>query len=317
MMMSPISKAAIAILATAAACWLAACDECATSRDCDTGQVCIDGTCERPEPFNPSTDSDSDIDTDSDTDSDSDADPKEIDWVEIPGGSYMMGYADGQENELPVHQVEVPGFEISRSEITVIQFSVCVAAGTCEEPETGARFNWEEPGHAGHPINGVGWLDAVNFCAFVEARLPSEAEWEFAARSGGQDLKYPWGEEDPTCELCIMNEENETMGCGEGHTWQVCSKPLGFTEQGLCDMSGNVYEWMQDYFYDTYAGAPADGSAWETPPYPDYTDRTIRSASYREPAGNSMLRTSGRLRYEESGSQPDLGFRCARDLASN
>jgi formylglycine-generating enzyme required for sulfatase activity len=295
--------------------WVSACDECEISSDCAVGQACIDGTCKSAGPFDPGSDSDTDIDADSDTDADTDTtDPYAVDWVEIEGGTYMMGYAEGQEDELPVHEVNVPTFEMARTEITAIQYSDCVTNGPCAEPATGSRLNWQEPGKIYHPINGVTFVDAETFCAFVGGRLPSEAEWEYAARSQGLDLIYPWGSDPPDCDYCIMNEDEEEMGCDEGGTWQVCSKPAGHTEQGLCDMSGNVYEWMADWYYNTYSGAPTDGSAWDVIPYDGYTDRTIRSGSYRETAEITALRTSGRLGYSQTGSEPDLGFRCARDV---
>jgi len=311
----------VAVVAFAVACgaWIAACDECETSRDCGTGEACIDGACQSPEPYDPGSDSDSDTDLDVDADSDSDTDgdtddPYAIEWVEIPGGTFPMGYDLGQDDEVPVHDVSVPTFEMTRSEITVIQYSPCVADAVCAAPATGNRLNWEVEDRFTHPVNGVTWLDADTFCAYAGGRLPSEAEWEYAARSAGQDLVYPWGDELPSCNYCVMKEEDATMGCGEGHTWPVCAKPNGDTEQGLCDMTGNAYEWVADYYYNTYAGAPTDGSPWDEPPYPEYADRTIRGGSYQSTAEISALRTSGRLGYTELGWEPDLGFRCARDV---
>ena len=300
-------------LAIALGAWITACEECETSRDCGAGEACINGSCEAGEPFDPGSDSDTDADTDSDSDSDTD-DPYALEWVEIPGGTYSMGYELGQEDELPVHEVNVPTFDLTRTEITAIQYSPCVSAGDCDEPTTGAGgFNWMVAGNANHPINGVDWVNADAFCAFVGGRLPSEAEWEYAARSGGQDLVYPWGDDAPTCDFCIMNDEELPFGCDENSTWQVCSKPDGNTEHGLCDMTGNVYEWTADYYYYDYNGAPTDGSAWDEPPYPEYADRSIRGGGYISTPEIAALRTSGRRLSIETSTEPDLGFRCARD----
>jgi formylglycine-generating enzyme required for sulfatase activity len=304
------------VLVLACAAWLAGCDECETSRDCGTGEACIDGTCEKAEPFDPGSDTDVDIDSDSDADTDTE-DPYPLEWIEIPGGSFSMGYEDGLPEELPVHTVTVPTFEMTRSEIMCVQYSKCVAAGECAVPETGVRFNWQVAGRFTYPINGVTWIDASAFCAWAGGRLPSEAEWEYAARSGGQSLVYPWGSATPSCDYCIMRQEEDTIGgCGENLSWPVCSKPDGNTEQGLCDMSGNVYEWMADYWYPEYyeGVAPTDGSAWDTPPYEGAVDRTLRGGSYQTNAYTSFLRTTGRLAYAETGCEPDLGFRCARDV---
>ncbi|MBW2276589.1 MAG: SUMF1/EgtB/PvdO family nonheme iron enzyme, partial [Deltaproteobacteria bacterium] len=113
--------------------WVAACDECETSRDCDTGEACIDGTCESAPPWNPSTDSDTDVDSDSDVDTDSDADtddPYPLEWIEIPGGTFAMGSNEGPTEEQPVHEVTVPTFEMTRTEIITGQYAKCVADGS-------------------------------------------------------------------------------------------------------------------------------------------------------------------------------------------
>ena len=114
------------------------------------------------------------------------------------------------------------------------------------------------------------WEHAVEYCTFAGGRLPSEAEWEYAARSGGQDIIYPWGNQEATCDYAVMFGYgpgiDDPYGCGLHHEWPVCSKPAGNTAQGLCDMAGNVWEWLQDCRHDDYVGAPADGSAWEDPP---------------------------------------------------
>jgi formylglycine-generating enzyme required for sulfatase activity len=111
-----------------------------------------------------------------------------------------------------------------------------------------------------------------------------------------------------------MSDDELNNGCGESSTWSVCSKPEGNTEHGLCDMSGNVYEWMADYYYYDYIGAPTDGSAWDEAPYPEYADRAVRSGSFQAGPEVTALRTSGRLLKAETDQFTDLGFRCARDV---
>ena len=282
------------------------CDECERSTDCDPGEVCLDGNCEQAEPF--SMDADTDADTDSDTDSDTDVDdPFELTWVEIPGGSYMMGGDELTAAEMPVHEVAIATFEMTRSEVTAGQYARCFDDGTCTAPETGSRMTWEVAVKVHHPANGVTWFQANDFCVWAGGRLPSESEWEYAARSGGADLKYPWGDVDPTCDFCIMDEEEGSQGCGTGGTEAVCAVSAGNTEEGLCDMAGNVYEWMMDTWHPTYDGAPTDGSAWIDGTSADWA---IRSGSYRSVSDVSALQTRGRLPY--GTSEPDLGFRCAR-----
>ena len=234
------------------------------------------------------------------------ADPADVElsWMSIPGGTFMMGSDAGEPDERPVHQVTVPEFEMNRTEVTVEQYQACVYTGVCSEPDTGGSCNWGVAGRGDHPVNCVDWQQAVDFCGFAGGRLPSEAEWEYAARGGGQDVTYPWGDESPSCAYAVMNDGGS--GCGEDRTWAVCSKTAGNTAQGLCDMAGNVWEWVQDWHHSDYNGAPADGSAWEDP-----------SGSYRVRRGGSFyydgaLRASNRRSDGPSDRSGLIGCRCAK-----
>jgi formylglycine-generating enzyme required for sulfatase activity len=131
-------------------------------------------------------------------------------------------------------------------------------------PYADSYFNWAVPGYEGHPMNWITWDDASRFCTWAGGRLPSEAEWEYAARGGGQRTTYPWDNEPATCEYAVMDDGE--VGCGSGETSPVCSKIAGNTTQGLCDMAGNVMEWVQDKIHADYAGAPSDGSRLPGPP---------------------------------------------------
>ena len=140
---------------------------------------------------------------------------------------------------------------LSNTEVTVGQYRACVKAGACSEPDTGKYCNWNESGREDHPINCVDWNQARTFAKWVGGDLPSEAQWEYAARSGGRDWKYPWGNESASCEYAIMDDGGN--GCGKDRTWAVCSKPKGNSKQGLCDMAGGVWEWVRDEYksYDS------------------------------------------------------------------
>ena len=230
-----------------------------------------------------------------------------IEWVRITGGSFFMGSNDGDSDEKPVHRVAVPTFEMSKTQVTVDQYIACVDAGACTEPDTEDYCNWIKSDRGSHPVNCVDWDQAQAFARWVGGRLPSEAEWEYAARSGGRDWKYPWGDEAATCERAVMYDSS--YGCGRGGTWPVCSKPSGNTTHGLCDMAGNVWEWVQDWWHDSYNGAPTDGSAWESPTGSyrvyrggswDYNARGVRAAYRNDDAP--------RARYG------NLGFRLARSV---
>jgi formylglycine-generating enzyme required for sulfatase activity len=230
-------------------------------------------------------------------------------WVRIPGGSFNMGSEDGDSDEMPVHIVMVPTFEMGKTQVTVDQYRACVDAGACTAPSTSEWCNWGQSDRGKHPINCVDWDQAQAFASWAGARLPSEAEWEYAARSGGRDWKYPWGDEDATCERAVMND-GSGYGCGRDSTWPVCSKLKGNTTHGLCDMAGNVWEWVQDWYHDSYNGAPTDGLAWESP---TGSSRVFRGGSWSSNAGR--VRAASRSGDCDPRSRFDnLGFRLARSV---
>jgi len=232
-------------------------------------------------------------------------------WVTLPGGTFQMGSMSGGPSEEPIHTVTVPGFEMLETEVTVSQYEACVNdGGACTAPSTSdTRCNWNDPGYEDHPVNCVNWQQAVDFCTWAGWRLPTEAEWEYAARSGGpsSSYRYPWGTATATCMYAVMYDGGD--GCGTGRTWPVCSKPAGNTVQGLCDMAGNVWEWVEDDWHGGYTGAPTDGSAWVWSPRGSY--RVIRGGGFYDVAGS--LRAANRNFDDPSGTPHALGFRCARD----
>ncbi len=192
-------------------------------------------------------------------------------WVQIPGGGFRMGSTVGADDEKPVHSVRVGTFYLSRTEVTNAQYTRCVDAGACRAPywqERNSHYNLktgtnkEYQGFTGdtQPVVGMSWHDAMKYCKWAGGRLPSEAEWEYAASSGGKGWKYPWGNIEASCRYAVIYDGGD--GCGKNRTWPVCSKPAGNSAQGLCDLSGNVSEWVEDCWHGNYQGAPADGSAW-------------------------------------------------------
>lgn len=218
-----------------------------------------------------------------------------INWVSIPGGSFMMGSDPGDADQMPRHRVSVKGFQIAKTLVTNRQYKACVAAGACTMGESyGPSFEGDD-----QPVVGIDWSQARAFSHWVGGRLPTEAEWEYAARGAGQDNLYPWGDSEATCALAVIS------GCGNAPA-PVCSKPAGRTRQGLCDMAGNAWEWVEDYYHDSYEGAPADGSAW------------VDDGSYRVNRGGSWLSDAASVRAVlRGGDAPDLrrdflSFRPAR-----
>ena len=191
----------------------------------------------------------------------------------------------------------------------------------------GLHWNDSPGDKENHPINCVYWEQARVYCLWAGGRLPSESEWEYAARSGGQDITYPWGNEAATCAYAVMNDSNAGgNGCGTGGTMPVCSKPTGNTSQGLCDMSGNVWEWVQDWHHGSYdcaanpaasncnvsGSAPTDGSPWEAG---GGSDRVLRGGSWSYYADD--VRAANRGRITPSYRSYNLGFRCASSPFEN
>jgi formylglycine-generating enzyme required for sulfatase activity len=237
--------------------------------------------------------------------------PAGIEWVMLPGGTFSMGSTDGAPDERPPHRVTVGAFELGRTEVTVAQYRRCVDAGQCAAPGTGDSCNWGPSGREDHPVNCVSWTDAQAFARYAQGRLPTEAEWEYAARSGGRAQAYPWGPERASCERAVMADGGGN-GCGRGNTtWPVCSKPAGNSAQGACDLAGNVWEWVEDDWHGSYgeSGRPDDGAAWVDSPRGSY--RVFRGGSWYFDAG--YCRAAYRFRGEPGIRGGSLGFRLARD----
>ncbi len=197
-----------------------------------------------------------------------------IDYVKINGGTFQMGSNDGEKDARPMHAVRVPGFEISRTEVTVAQYRLCVDAGICSAPKLTSQdpeCNYmPTPGaYENHPVNCVHWNQAMVFAEWVGARLPSESEWEYAARSSG-GRRFPWGDSLP-------DPSRINYGHPRGRTAPVCQFKADRTPEGLCDMGGNVAEWVLDSYLEGYGRQPADGK-----PYMGdlKSDRVIRGAAW-------------------------------------
>ena len=262
--------------------WLLAC----TRSDVDTAETGIESTCELG----------------------AEICERGICWVEFCADSYEMGSAEGLEIEQPLHTVALSDFRLSRTEMTAGQHRACVEDGACElwpggEPQEG-RCN-QESADDELPATCLDWQMARDLCDWAGGRLPSESEWEYAARSGGQPHTYPWGEDEPTCEHA--NAGANDAECND-HTLPVCSLPLGDTEQGLCDVGGNAYEWVEDWMHDGYVDAPDDGSAWITGGTQLY--KVMRGGAI---GSSEDLRTRNRTWHEPDFSYGGMGVRCARD----
>ena len=233
---------------------------------------------------------------------------KAIEWVTIGGGKFMMGSDSGDRSfaaAKPVHEVTIKTFDMMKTAVTVEQYSECLNKGGCTPPSTGGQCNWGVVGRELHPINCVDWDQVNQYAKFKGGRLPSEAEWEYAARSGGKNQKYPWGNAEPTCDKAVIYG-NGGDGCAKTATMPVCSKTAGNTTQGLCDMAGNVWQWVQDKYQSSYAGAPADGGAFTEA---SGSLRVIRGGSW---CSAGYLRSARRYSVDPGVRGYSVGFRLAR-----
>ena len=221
-----------------------------------------------------------------------------------------MGSETGEDDEKPVHEVHVSGFFIDTYEVTVSEYVACVRAGGCSEPkethEDDSYLNYGTPGRGKHPINGVDWNQAVAYCGWAKKRLPTEAEWEKAAR-GADGREYPWGNEAVSCRYAVMRDD--LVGCGKDRTWEVGSKPAGVSPYGAHDMAGNVSEWVSDWYGEgDYASAPARDPEGPARGY----SRAFRGGSHG--SYRSFLRSARRSYFMPDYANSNLGFRCVRSL---
>jgi formylglycine-generating enzyme required for sulfatase activity len=231
-------------------------------------------------------------------------------------------------NEMPGHLVELPDYEIDQTEVTRAAYQACVQAGVCAEaPESCLLEDIPGRDHAKAlkdclkdsqflPVDCVHWDQAAAYCAWVGKRLPSEAEWEKAAR--GEDRRpYPWGDNAPDCSRAIMADPALAEGCGCSGPAPVCSRLAGNSSLGVCDMAGNVMEWVADWYDEkAYAAdAPPSSGFYKVVRGGEWSDRWLPAKS--SGSGDSG-RASGRsLRVTTRVWQPPLhgrgfGFRCAR-----
>jgi len=234
-----------------------------------------------------------------------DFDPDGPWWVPIEGGELRMGSEDGAADENPVHPVRVTPYKISRCPVTNAQYAAYVREAKAFPPS-----HWPEgripEGKENHPVVEVSWDEAAAFCAWLSNRigrnvhLPSEAQWELAAR-GAEGREYPWGYEEPT-------PERANFGMSVGDTTPVDAYPAGATPQGVLDLAGNVWECCGDWFgpYAKHRATKVDPLGPSTG-----TERVVRGGSWGDDPRD--LRSACRGRDEPSIRSSYIGFRCAQD----
>ena len=238
----------------------------------------------------------------------------EPELILIPAGDFQMGCDPTHNNSypcknyvLPLHSVYLDTYKIDKYEVTNAQYARCVRAGACVVPESEPsdfyKSNYKNPAYVNHPVVFVSWQDAVNYCTWAGKRLPTEAEWEKAAR-GTTIRVYPWGDQTADCKLanftisssCEVNTQTNVVG----------SYPTGASPYGVMDMAGNVGEWVNDWYQSDYytisplrnPRGPASGNAG-----------VLRGGGWSTPSSN--LGISNRAKVSRDHKESFTGFRCA------
>lgn len=235
--------------------------------------------------------------------------------VEIPVGTYMMGSESGNDNEQPVHEVSLEGFWMDQTEVTNSMFTDFLNKNGNQEEKgvlwfhveaSGAQIHldgetWQtNDGKSDYPVTEITWYGAQAYCAWVGARLPTEAEWEYAARGGLDGNDYPWGDEKPVCDAGA-DHGAQFFSCTNFGASPVRSfAPNGY---GLYDMSGNVMEWVDEWF-DVYPGGE-----WETISLAGQ-HCVMRGGSWGDASQN--LRVAYRNHNVPLKTDNFIGFRCAK-----
>jgi Uncharacterized conserved protein len=239
--------------------------------------------------------------------------PLSTEMVFIEGGDFSRGSRDGQRDELPVHNITLPGFLLDIHPVTnehFVRFLEFIGGEQDEHYNELIRLKDSriqrrsgrliiEPGYAKHPVVGVTWYGASSYASWIGKRLPSEAEWEVAAAGGKLGMRYPTGEDVDKSKANFFSSD----------TTPVMSYPANIL--GLYDMAGNIYEWCQDWYsYDFYENSALEPDSPQGPPQGVY--RVLRGGCWK--SLKEDLRCAHRHRNNPGAINSTYGFRCAKDV---
>jgi formylglycine-generating enzyme required for sulfatase activity len=221
--------------------------------------------------------------------------------VLVPAGEFTMGSDEGDDDEQPVHRVVLDSFYLDTFEVTNGRFAKFVAA-IQSEPPWGFADQETPVVDAERPVRWVTWLEATGYCLWAGKRLPTEAEWEKAAR-GTDGRVYPWGNEPPTAAQAVfgLKEGAETAS-------PIGDHPQGRSPYGAQDLAGNLYEWVSDWYDDAfYQTTPTHNPRGPL----EGTAKGQRGGSYIN--SPYRLRATFRTKSDPTEHDPHVGFRCAQD----
>jgi formylglycine-generating enzyme required for sulfatase activity len=237
----------------------------------------------------------------------------------VPAGSFQMGCSPNDSHcwngEYPLHTVSLDAYQIDRSEVTNARYAACVNAGECSPPhDPGSATRtayFRSSAYEEYPVVNVDWSQADAFCRWEGKRLPTEAEWERAARGAADTRILPWGDQEPGCSLANLFDINIVARC-VGDTNAVGSYPAGASPSGALDMAGNAWEWVNDWQQDDYYRSLP---AWDNPTGPAAgLAKGMRGGSWHDVW--TYLRVSTRGAPKPDTWDNAIGFRCARSSAN-